>query len=85
MDIAAAVSYARPGEQWILVEYEYEGLEWLDTTEKPTIKELEIAWNNLQQDKENEKKKKEDDLASALSKLKLLGLTEDEAKAIIGI
>ena len=85
MDIAAAVAYARPGEQWMLVEYDYEGLEWLDETEKPTLEELELAWNQLNLEAEQKRTKREADLLSALSKLSDLGLTEDEAKALIGL
>ena len=85
MDIAAAVQYARPGEQWMLVEYDYDGLEWLDETEKPTLGELELAWDQLNLEAEQKKNKREADLSSALSKLANLGLTEDEAKALIGL
>lgn len=85
MDIAAAVAYARPGEQWMLVEYDYEGLEWLDETAKPTLEELEIAWDQLNIEAEQKRNKREADLSSALIKLANLGLTEDEAKALIGL
>lgn len=49
MDIPAILAALRPGESWKLDGDEYEGLTWTDTTEKPTLKEIEKAWPVVQQ------------------------------------
>lgn len=48
MDIPAILAAIRPGESWQLDGDEYEGLTWTDTTEKPTLKEIEKAWPGVQ-------------------------------------
>ena len=58
MDIANILTYLRPGETWTLNGDSYEGLVWLDTTVKPTLQELEIAWlsykKKVEADKHND-------------------------------
>jgi len=58
MDIANILTYLRPGEIWSLDGDSYEGLVWLDTTVKPTLQELEIAWlsykKKVEADKHND-------------------------------
>lgn len=44
MDIAAILCKIRPGEQWMLNGENYGGLDWLDTTVKPTLQEIEEGW-----------------------------------------
>ena len=44
MNIVTVLHYLRPGEQWVLRGDSYDGLEWMDTTPKPTLEELEAAW-----------------------------------------
>ena len=50
----------------------------------PTEKECTDGLAQMQTDYDNAKTKKETDKANAITKLKGLGLTEDEAKAYIG-
>ena len=44
MDIALILSDKYPNTQWVLDGDDYEGLEWLDDSPKPTKKALEAAW-----------------------------------------
>lgn len=44
MDIPAILTRNYPGAQWTLSGDDYEGLEWLDDSPKPTKKTLEQAW-----------------------------------------
>ena len=44
IDYTAILSANYPGSQWNLVGDTYEGLEWLDSTPKPTQAELDAAW-----------------------------------------
>ena len=47
MDIALAVQQCRPGAEWLCGET-YESLEWLDAVQaKPTLEELEIAYQEV--------------------------------------
>ena len=58
MDIANILTSLRPGEIWSLDGDSYKGLVWLDTTVKPTLQELEIAWlsykKKVEADKHND-------------------------------
>ena len=44
MDIANVLTDKYPGAQWSLDGDDYEGLEWLDDSPKPTKKALEALW-----------------------------------------
>jgi hypothetical protein len=48
MDITQVLSEKYPGAQWSLNGDNYDGLEWLDDTPKPTKKALEAAWPEVQ-------------------------------------
>ncbi len=50
MNIERAIQQCRPGEQWILQGNSYDGLTWLDKTSKPTLKQLQTAWNKIEND-----------------------------------
>jgi hypothetical protein len=75
-----AVNYA--GTRWTFDGDEYEGLEWLDETPKPTKEELEDLWEHTQEVVAARKQAKLDARQSALNKLMALGLTEEEALAL---
>jgi hypothetical protein len=49
MDIAGILTDKFPGALWTLEGDEYEGLEWLDDSPKPTKKALEGLWPEVQQ------------------------------------
>ena len=48
MDIAAILTDKYPGALWSLNGDDYEGLEWLDDSPKPTKKALEGLWPEVQ-------------------------------------
>jgi hypothetical protein len=48
MDIALILSDKYSGALWSLDGDDYEGLEWLDDTPKPTKKALEALWPEVQ-------------------------------------
>jgi hypothetical protein len=82
MDIALIVNYLRPTEEWTLDGETYEGLTWLDETEKPTLEEIKAAEKAALA---NYKKLQDAKIAarqSALAKLAELGLTADEIAAL---
>tara|TARA_R100001443_G_scaffold59242_1_gene69606 strand:- start:1250 stop:1555 length:306 start_codon:yes stop_codon:yes gene_type:complete len=63
----------------------YANLKVLDGGNKPTEQECTDGLTQLQTDFDNAKTKKETDKTNANQKLKDLGLTDDEIKAIKGI
>jgi hypothetical protein len=72
------------GSEWTLNGDDYAGLTWLSDSPKPSKKTLDDLWASVQSEIAAEKSAKVDLKASAIAKLAALGLTEDEAKAIIG-
>jgi hypothetical protein len=62
-----------------------ECLTWMSDDPKPTWQELETAWENELASRSAVEQLKEDSRQSALAKLERLGLTLEEAKAVIGI
>ena len=72
------------GSEWTLDGDDYSGLTWISDSAKPSKKTLDDLWAIVQSDIAAEKSAKVDLKASAIAKLAALGLTEDEAKAIIG-
>jgi len=73
-----------PTAQWSLDGDSYEGLDWLDSSPKPTQAELDALWESTQATVAAKAQAAIDTKASALSKLAALGLTQDEVKALIG-
>ena len=84
IDYAAILSVKYKGLEWTLDGDDYAGLNWISDTPKPSKKTLDDLWETVQAELAAEKQTKLDTKASALAKLATLGLTEDEAKAIIG-
>jgi DNA-binding NarL/FixJ family response regulator len=82
MNIFETLTRKYPGAQWTLVGSEYEGLEWLDSSPKPTKAQLEAAWANLQETIAQQEQAKVAARESALAKLAALGLTEEEIAAL---
>ena len=50
-DYAAVLTAIRPGAQWTLDGEEYAGMTWLDDSPKPTKKELDEAWPQVEYDR----------------------------------
>jgi hypothetical protein len=82
MNIQQTLLNKYPGTEWLLVGEDYEGLEWLDESPKPTKAKLESDWSALQAELASQEQAKEASRLSALAKLKALGLTEAEIAAL---
>jgi sugar-specific transcriptional regulator TrmB len=88
-----ALDSLTPGALWAFEEETYEKLVWLDEEIiKPTEAEIKVEIIRLQAEYEHtlaeqeaEAVRLENAKQSAISKLSKLGLTEDEAKAVIGL
>ena len=85
IDYTAILITNYPGARWTLNGDTYDGLEWLDSSAKPTQAELNAAWPEVQQKIADEAAAKEARLESARAKLAALGLNEDEVSALFGI
>ena len=72
------------GKQWALDGESYSGLQWLDSSPKPTQAELDALWTSTQAAVAAKEKADKDAKASALAKLTALGLTQTEINALIG-
>jgi hypothetical protein len=72
-------------KQWSITDNKYEGLEWLDDSPKPTETELESQWEEVQAKLAADEQAKIDAKASAIEKLKNLGLTVEEVKVAFGL
>ena len=72
------------GKQWSLSGDSYDGLDWLDTSPKPTKAELDGLWESTQATVAAQKQAAKDAKVSALAKLAALGLTQAEVTALIG-
>jgi hypothetical protein len=84
IDYATILSLKYKGAEWTLEGDDYEGLNWISDSKKPTKTELDAQWDSVKSEIDAEKQAKIDLKISAIAKLAALGLTEDEAKAIIG-
>jgi hypothetical protein len=85
MNIATILSTNYIGSEWILDGDDYAGLTWLSETPKPTKKQLESQWEEVQAKIAAEEKRKIDAKASAIEKLAALGLTPEEVKVAFGL
>ena len=83
-DYAAVLTRRHAGRQWILNGDHYEGLVMLDDGAKPTKKSLDDAWPAVQTEIQTQRAERETARASALNKLKALGLTDAEIAALVG-
>jgi hypothetical protein len=84
-DYAAVILANYPGAEFVLRGTEYDGLEWLSDTPKPTQDELDAAWPAVQQAQADAVTAKEAARQSAIDKLAALGLTVDEISAAFGL
>jgi hypothetical protein len=81
IDYAAVLAANYPGAQWTLNGDTYDGLTWLDDTPKPTQVELDSLWDSTVAMIEQEKL---DKAAARQALLDRLGITEDEARMLLG-
>jgi hypothetical protein len=84
IDYALILTRKYEGSEWTLDANDYAELNWISDSPKPSKKTLDDLWETVQAEIEAEKAAKVDLKTSAIAKLAALGLTEDEAKAIIG-
>ena len=84
IDYAIILTMKYKDSEWALNGEDYSGLTWISDSAKPSKKTLDDLWASVQSEIAAEKSAKIDLKASAIAKLAALGLTEDEAKAIIG-
>lgn len=68
--------------QWSLNGEDYEGLDWLSDTPKPTKSELDSQWVEVQEFVEAQKQAKIDAKLSAEAKLEALGLSIEDLRAL---
>jgi hypothetical protein len=82
MNISQILLTNYAGTEWTLTGSDYEGLEWLDESPKPTKTELESQWEEVQETIEAQEQARVATRASALAKLAALGLTEEEITSL---
>jgi hypothetical protein len=85
MDIIIILSTKYFGCEWTLEGDSYQGLTWLSDTPKPTKKQLEDLWPEVQAELEAKAQAKIDAKASAIAKLEALGLTVEEVEVAFGL
>jgi hypothetical protein len=73
------------GKEWTLVGDEYKGLDWLDSSPKPTESELEAQWPEVQAKIARDTQARVDAKVSAIAKLQALGLTVQEVEVAFGL
>lgn len=82
IEIAQALDLLRPQSEWVLNGDDYAQIQWLDKeTSAPTIEEIAAKIAELPQIKATKEAQKAADKAALLSKL---GITEDEARLLLG-
>jgi hypothetical protein len=84
IDYALILSTHYVGKKWLLNGDSYDGLDWLDSSQKPTKSELDALWTSTKAQADQAEETKITAKASALAKLAALGLTQDEVKALVG-
>lgn len=84
IDYAAVLTANYPDSQWVLNNNDYETLQWLTDTAKPTKAELDAAWPDVQKQIAQARTNAISTRASALAKLEALGLTAAEIAALVG-
>jgi hypothetical protein len=86
MNIKIILTKLYQEKEWVLYGNDYTGLEWLSDSQKPTEEDLLSRWPEVEailQAEEDSKAAKIQSRESALSKLAVLGLTEEEIEALV--
>lgn len=81
MDISQILTLNYKGQEWHLVGEDYEGLNWLSKTTKPTEAELIAQWPEVEA---KIAKEATDKIAAKQAILDRLGITADEAALLLG-
>ena len=85
MNILEILTTNYRGTKWVLTGNDYEGLEWLDESPKPTKEKLESEWAGVKGKIAAEAQARIDAKASAIAKLQALGLTVQEVEVAFGL
>ena len=85
MDIAQILLVKYAGAEWILDGNNYSGLTWFSATPKPTEQQLQSLWPSVEAYLKLQTQEKIEARASAIIKLKSLGLTVTEVEATFGL
>jgi hypothetical protein len=85
MNITQILITNYPATEWTLVGNDYDGLEWLDESPKPTKAKLESEWPEVQAKILADEQSRIDAKASAIAKLQALGLTVQEVEVAFGL
>jgi hypothetical protein len=80
IDYTAILNIKYPDAKWALNGDDYDGLIWLSDDDKPTKKELDELWPEVQNQILIERQAKADAKAALLERL---GITEEEAKLLL--
>jgi hypothetical protein len=80
IDYTKILNAKYPGAQWSLNGDDYSGLTWLSDTTKPTKKQLDDLWAEVQAEAITEEENKKSAKAALLDRL---GITEAEAKLLL--
>jgi hypothetical protein len=81
IDYTKILEYKYPTDEWTLNGDDYEGLTWLSDTPKPSKSTLDGLWQEVQDLIQTEKQAKAAQKAALLERL---GITEDEARLLLG-
>ena len=68
-------------KKWAISGEDYDGLEWMDDSPKPSRAELAALWDEVRAEK---KKEKEDKVSARAAVLKKLKLSEEEVALLLG-
>ena len=80
MDISHILTLNYKGQEWHLVGDDYEGLNWLSNTPKPSLAELQEQWPEVEA---AVLKMAQDKIDAKAALLERLGITEEEAKLLL--
>lgn len=85
MSILKVLSKRYVQDEWVLRGEDYDGLEWLSDSPKPSRKKLEGLIAEVEAEELAEAQARDEARASAVVKLQALGLTVDEVQAAFGL
>lgn len=82
-DYSLILIYCYPGKVWYMADNDYDTLDWMDESEKPTKAELDALWATTQNKIKVEQDKIAETAKSLELKLQKLGLTVEELKSLL--
>ena len=85
LDYSDALLSLRPSASWVVEDGDLDNIKWMSDEPQPTREEIEEELGRLIQERNSELESREAAKQSALAKLALLGLSEEEARAVIGL